>query len=175
VLALGDNFESNVTFLMVASQYVHSAAANNFGFAYRKHWMRNYLLVFLVVCFTFIHYWVLLVPGTLSCLLRINCVNEDNIIPSVYNLGPVALQNPYNNTLMPPEFRRFLAILITFNGLAVLGWEFFVVGHGYGKMAWLWLVSRLRKDGIEREEYNPITFANDGNQSKGKPALDEDP
>jgi hypothetical protein len=161
---------------MIASQYVHSAAAYNFGFTYRKHWLRNYLLVFLVVCFTFIHYWVTLVPGALSCLLRVNCVNEDNIVPSVYNMGPVAIQNPYNNTLMPPEFRRFLAVLMTCNGLAVLGWEFFIVGHGYGKVAWLWLVGCLWKEEIEREEYSPITFTNDGNQSTSKRAFkDEDP
>ena len=176
VLALGDNFESSVTFLMIASQYVHSAAAYNFGFTYRKHWMRNYLLVFLVVCFTFIHFWVTLVPGALSCWLRINCVNEDNIFPSVYNMGPVAIQNPYNHTLMPAAFRRFLAVLMTCNGLAVLVWEFFIVGQGYGKRAWLWLTSFCCKDTTEKVQYVPIFFANDNDTSKAQLGFkDEDP
>lgn len=133
---MGDNYESSATFLMIASQYVYSAAAFNFGFSYRKPWYRNYLLVVLVLGFMFIHYWVTLVPGKLSCWLRINCVNEDNNSVSLYNGGPVPIQNPLNTTLMPKEFRIFLAVLMTANLLSVLGWEYFIVGHGYGKKMW---------------------------------------
>lgn len=57
----------------------------------------------------------------------------------------MAIQNPYNSTLMPKDYRIFLAVLMTANLLAVLGWEFFIVGHGYGKKAWLGLVGRLCK------------------------------
>lgn len=145
ILALGDNYESNVTFLMIASQYVYSAAAYNFGFSYRKPWFRNYLLVVLVFGFMFIHYWVTLVPGRMSCWLRINCVNEDNKSASVYSGGTVPIQNPYNTTLLPREFRIFLALLMTANLLAVLGWEFFIVGHGYGKKIWFGLLGLFCK------------------------------
>jgi hypothetical protein len=125
---------------MIASQYVFSAAAFNFGFTYRKHWLRNYPLVILVIGFLFIHYWVTLVPGRMSCWLRINCLNEDNKAASVYNMGPVAIQNDYNSTLMPKEFRVFLAVLMTVNFLAVVGWEFYIAGHGYGRKLWLGIV-----------------------------------
>jgi len=137
VLALGDNYESSVAFLMIASQYVFSAIALNFGFTYRKHWLKNYPAVLLVTGFMFIHYWITLVPGHLSCWLRINCLNEDNQSISIYNMGPVAIQNAFNSTLMPVEFRRFLAILMTVNLLAVVFWEYVIVGQKYGKRIWL--------------------------------------
>ena len=159
ILALGDNYESSVTFLMIASQYVFSAAAFNFGFTYRKHWLRNYPLVILVVGFMFFHYWITLVPGVVSCWLRINCVNEDNIAVSLYNEGPVALQNDYNSTLMPEEFRIFLAVLMTVNFLAVTGWEFFVVGNGYGKKLWLGLIKMCFGEGTEEnDESSPLVL-----------------
>lgn len=121
---------------MTSHQYVISAIAFNFGFTYRKHWCKNYLLVFLILIFTFIHYYITLVPGRLSCFFRMNCSNDDNKAHSVYAMGPVPIQNPYNSTLMPEDFRNFLALLITANLFAVLGWEYYVVGQGYGKKIW---------------------------------------
>ncbi|CAB9522845.1 Probable cation-transporting ATPase 13A4 [Seminavis robusta] len=168
ILALGDNYESNVTFLMICSQYVWSAAAMNFGFTYRKHWIKNYFVVILVVFFSFVHYWITLVPGVMSCALRINCHNDDNITPSVYNQGPVAIQNPYNHTVMPVEFRRFLAVLMTINLLAVLGWEFFIVGHGHGKRAWFFCCNLLFSEQNAAEEYVPIKFSNENDPTKSK-------
>lgn len=140
---------------MIASQYVFTAAAFNFGFTYRQHWIKNYLLVVLVVGFMFIHYWITLVPGPLSCWLRINCSNEYNLSKSVYVMGRVAIQNPYNTTLMPLNFRIFLAVLMTVNLLAVLGWEYFIVGQGYGKRLWLWLVGMCWQE-PERDDEKPI-------------------
>lgn len=144
---------------MIASQYVFSAAAYNFGFSYRKHWVRNYPLVVLVAGFMFIHYWITLVPGPMSCWLRINCVNEDNHASSVYNMGPVAIQNDYNSTLMPVEFRIFLAVLMTINFLAVVGWEFFIVGHGYGKKLWLGAVALCFGEENKGTNESPVVFA----------------
>ena len=113
------------------------------------------MLVVLVLGFIFIHYWITLVPGEMSCWLRINCVNEDNKAASVYSGGPVPIQNPHNSTLMPKEFRIFLGVLMTANLLAVLGWEFFIVGHGYGKKIWLGLV-RLFFKGDESPAETPV-------------------
>ena len=56
------------------------------------------------------------------------------------------IQNPYNSTLMPKDFRIFLAVLMTANLLVVLGWEFVIVGHGYGKKIWLGLLGIFFKN-----------------------------
>lgn len=157
---------------MIASQYVFSAAAFNFGFSYRKHWLRNYPLVILVIGFMFFHYWVTLVPGPVSCWLRINCVNEDNISSSVYNNGPVALQNDYNSTLMPVEFRRFLAVLMTVNFLAVTGWEFFIVGHGWGKKLWLGALKMCAGEGKKDTIDSPVVVTSD--KAKAQVSICED-
>lgn len=125
-----------MTFLMTSHQYVISAMAYSFGFTYRKHWAKNYLFVGLAIGFTIIHYYIVLVPSHLSCFFRINCDNEDNVAYSFYAEGSVPIQNPYNTTLMPEDFRRFLAILITVNLFAALGWEYYIVGKGYGKKLW---------------------------------------
>lgn len=158
---------------MISSQYVYSAAAYNFGFTYRKHWFRNYLLVTLVIGFMFIHYWITLVPGKMSCWLRINCVNEDNQASSVYAGDAVPIQNPFNMTLMPVEFRRFLAILMTGNLLAVLGWEYFIVGHGFGKKMWIGLVTMIFGKEDEPEKEPLVVFT--GDTAKSQDFKQDDP
>ena len=64
----------------------------------------------------------------------------------------MAIQNPYNSTLMPKEYRIFLALLMTANLLAVLGWEFIIVGHGYGKKIWLGLVGLFAGNDVPEAE-----------------------
>ena len=135
-------------------------------------WMKNYLLVILVAGFTFIHFWVTLVPGKMSCWLRINCVNEDNTSASVYNGGPVAIQNDYNSTLMPVEFRRFLAVLMAVNFMSVLAWEFFIVGHGYGKKMWFYVVSLFGGDEEAPEGSTAVVYTGEMSKSQD-PKLDD--
>jgi cation-transporting ATPase 13A3/4/5 len=103
-LVIGDNYEAEVIFLVGGFQYITTAMAFNFGYEFRLGWFRNYVFVILSTAFAFIHLYITLVPGELSCVFRVNCENE-NVVKGV-TLEPVPIQNDFNTTLMPEEFRR---------------------------------------------------------------------
>jgi len=42
------------------------------------------------------------------------------------------IQNPYNTTIMPYDFRVIICVIMAMNTVATLGYEFFVV-NGIGK------------------------------------------
>lgn len=100
--------------------------AYNFGYEFRQGWFRNYVFVFLVCIFSFMHFWVVLVPGKLSCLWRVNCANED-VAYSITLGAKVPIQNPWETTVMPVSFRWTLVVLMILNTMANMGWDYFVV------------------------------------------------
>jgi hypothetical protein len=100
--------------------------AYNFGYEFRRAWIRNYVLVFFVTAYTVIQFYITLVPGKLSCVFRVNCVNE-NSRRSVVEAEPIPIQNPFNTTVMPAYFRNGLIGLMVGNIFAVCGYEYFVV------------------------------------------------
>lgn len=71
VLVIGDNYETEVLFLVGGFQYIGSAGAFNFGYEFRCSWFRNYTFVLFFCGFTFVQLY-----GDLSCIWRVNCVNE---------------------------------------------------------------------------------------------------
>jgi hypothetical protein len=79
----------------------------------------------LATSFAFIHLYITLKPGELSCFWRVNCENE-NVVTSV-TLEPVPIQNDFNTTMMPEYFQRGLIGIMIGNGVAIACWEFFVV------------------------------------------------
>lgn len=122
---IGDNYESEVIWLVSGYQYISSAMAFNYGFEFRQGWFRNYVFVGLVVVFTATHVVAILVPSRLSCIFRVNCDNSN-----VGGGDPI--QNVFNTTLMPVEFRWKLLVYIIVNTAAVQAYEYFVV-NGFGK------------------------------------------
>jgi magnesium-transporting ATPase (P-type) len=126
VLVIGDNYEAQTLFIMMAYQLIATAVTYNFGYEFRASWFRNKWFVILVAIFTALHVFVILVPGTISCLFRMNCSNE-HVLPSVATWKRFAIQNHWNTTLMPVGYRFTMLILIALNTLAVVCWDFFVV------------------------------------------------
>lgn len=125
MLVIGDNYETEVLFLVGGFQYIHSAAAFNFGFEFRRNWFNNYVLVTLVTGFSIIMIYITLVPGDLSCVYRVNCVNENVRISVTDDKFPI--QNPFNTTIMPDYFQRGLIGLMISNAVINSAYEYFVV------------------------------------------------
>lgn len=125
VLVIGDNYETEVLFLVGGFQYVTSAIAFNFGYEFRRNWFRNYLFVALVVFFCTIMIYITFAPGDLSCIWRVNCVNEhvrrgvtDDVMP---------ILNPINTTIMPDHFQAGIFALMISNAVAISAYEYYVV------------------------------------------------
>jgi magnesium-transporting ATPase (P-type) len=125
VLVIGDNYETEVLFLVGGFQYIHAGAAFNFGYEFRQAWCRNYFLTALIVGYTTMHLYVMFNPGELSCLWRVNCVNE-NVLKSVTS-DEIPIQNDFNTTIMPDDFKRGLCGLMITNFVVVVAYEYFVV------------------------------------------------
>jgi cation-transporting ATPase 13A3/4/5 len=76
VQVIGDNYEAQVLFLITGYQYISSAMAFNFGYNFRAAWITNYWFVAFASFFTFIHFYSTMNPSPMSCLFRVNCLNE---------------------------------------------------------------------------------------------------
>jgi hypothetical protein len=122
----GDNYESEVLYLLSAYQYTSSAMAFNFGYEFRQAWWRNYLFVSFALFYTVIQFYITLVPGEISCVWRVNCVNE-NTCRGVVTRDALPIQNPFNTTVMPEQFRWQLVLLMVANAVATSGYEYFIV------------------------------------------------
>lgn len=123
---IGDNYESTTVFLVTGYQYISSAMAWNFGYEFRTGWLRNYSFVLLVVAFTALHFYVTLVPGTLSCIFRVNCDNE-HVLYSFAKGRVLPIQNPFNTTVMPMSFRFTLVVIMVANTMFNVCWDYFAV------------------------------------------------
>jgi len=124
-----DNYETSVIFLVSGYQYINSAIPYNFGFAYRAHWIKNYIFVFFAVGFTILQFYITLAPGRVSCLFRVNCVNE-NVLPDPFG-DIISMQNNFHTTIMPMSFRWILIALMIANLVANIVWEYFIVNGNY--------------------------------------------
>jgi hypothetical protein len=122
----GDNYETQVLFLVIGGQFISSAMAFNFGYEFRKGWYHNYVFVVFAALYCFMHLYIILVPGKLSCVWRVNCVNENTSRP-ITSDEPFPIQNPFNTTIMPYNFRVQILLLVIFNAIAIAGYEYLVV------------------------------------------------
>jgi hypothetical protein len=84
------------------------------------------VFVTLAAIYSFIHLYITMVPGKLSCVWRVNCVNE-NTSRGVTSSEAFPIQNPFNTTIMLYEFRVQILLLIIFNAIATSGYEYFAV------------------------------------------------
>ena len=119
VLVIRDNYESEVLFLVTGTPYISSAMAYNFGYEFRAPYWRNYIFVLHSSTFFFLQLYITLVPGSLSCPCSVNCVNED-VVGGVTSRDPIPIQNPFNTTVMPSDFRVKLFFIIVGNTIAVM-------------------------------------------------------
>ena len=124
-VVIGDNYETQTLFLVGGYQYVFVAFAFNFGYEFRQAWYRNYVLVGLFSIFSFIMFFILFVPSDLSCVWRVNCVNE-RVQLSVTDTK-IPIQNPWNTTEMPDHFKRGIFAMMVTNAALVMAYEYFVV------------------------------------------------
>jgi magnesium-transporting ATPase (P-type) len=126
ILQTSDNYEITVIFLITGFQCLCSAMTMNFGYEFRRWWGRNWIFATLVTAFTFIHFWITLVPGSLSCVWRINCDNED-VVRSVTSPDLNPIFNPFNTTVMPESFRWKLIFIMIGNGISVAFYDYVIV------------------------------------------------
>lgn len=134
VNSIGDNYESETIFLVTGYMYINSAIVFNFGYEWRQAWIRNYIIVALIFAYTFMQFWITLVPGKLSCFWRVNCVNEDTV-RSASTFEVVPIQNPFNTTVMPQDYRNKLIAIMVCDTVAVVAWDYFVVNGLRQKLA----------------------------------------
>jgi magnesium-transporting ATPase (P-type) len=130
VLVIGDNYETGTIWLVTGYQFISSAMAYNFGYEWRGSWISNRWFVSLSVLFSLIHFYITLVPGYLSCLFRINCDN-DHAVQSVTQGETFPIQNPYNTTVMPLNYRLTVFFIMVANTVAVMAWDYHVVNNRY--------------------------------------------
>jgi len=124
LLVIGDNYETQVLWLVTGYQIVNTATVFNFGYEFRQAWIYNWVLVLLIVGYTTMHFYITLVPGELSCFFRINCLNE-NVFDGIF--GALPIQNDFNTTIMPEAFRRTICYIMAANSIVVILWEYIVV------------------------------------------------
>jgi magnesium-transporting ATPase (P-type) len=132
LMVIGDNYESTTLFIVSGYQYISTAMAYNFGYEFRQGWFSNTWFVSLVIVYTLVHYWITLFPGRLSCLFRVNCENE-HVLYSVSLGEHVPIQNAFNTTMMPVQYRFILILLVTLNTMVSMMWDYCVV-NGTRKM-----------------------------------------
>eukprot|EP00977_Amphora_coffeiformis_P009653 scaffold2222_cov164-Amphora_coffeaeformis.AAC.7 len=120
---IGDNFESEVIFLVTGYQYISSAMAFNFGYEFRQGWTMNRVFVAAVAVFSFLHFYAALVPGYISCFWRVNCDDEHTVL-SVTSLEHTPIQNPYHTTVMPLRFRWTVVAIMIINTITTMGYEY---------------------------------------------------
>jgi len=114
VLVIGDNYETETLFLISGFQYITSAITYNFGYEWRRGFFNNTPLVGMLAFFTFLHFYVTLIPGRISCIFRVNCDNE-HVVRSVTAFDEFAIQNDQHTTLMPRGYRVILLFLMILN------------------------------------------------------------
>ncbi|CAB9522557.1 Probable cation-transporting ATPase 13A4 [Seminavis robusta] len=124
-LVIGDNYETQVIFLVTGAQYISSAIALNFGYEFRAGWFRNYVFVLLVIACCFIHTYIIFVPSKLSCFWRVNCVNENVVGGVTGGFAVIPIQNSFNTTMMPDDFQWKIYVIIAANTVAVSAFEYF--------------------------------------------------
>ena len=144
VLVIGDNYETEVLFVMGAFQYISSAMVLNFGYSFRQGWCRNYIFVLLSTTWMVFVIVMTLYPSSFSCIWRVNCENEVSVVCEfskrnvvlcllldfvhqnatrwVTSSVPVAINNPFNTTLMPTKFRWILVIIMCANFITITVW-----------------------------------------------------
>jgi cation-transporting ATPase 13A3/4/5 len=141
VTSIGDNYESSVIFIVSGYQYISSAMAYNFGFKHRAAWIYNWRFVCFCIIWSTIHFVVVLYPSTLSCFFRVNCDN-DNALRGATSDEVTPIQNPWNTTVIPKEFRGILLTIIIMNAVATSIWEYFIVNGPVAE----YLKRRYRKE-----------------------------
>lgn len=126
VLTIGDNYETSVIFIISGYQYISSAAAFNFGYTFRANWFRNYVFVFFFALWTAMQFGATLSASNFSCIWRLNCDN-DHVVRSVTSTEPEPMNNNWNTTVMPVEFRWILFVLMVVNLILICAWDYWVV------------------------------------------------
>jgi cation-transporting ATPase 13A3/4/5 len=137
VVVIADNYEAETIFLVTGYQYISSAMTFNFGYTHRAAWITNYVFVSLALGFTIIHVYITLVPGKLSCLFRVNCINED-VVRLVTSLDVLPIQNPLNTTVMPVNIRWILVVIMVLNTICIMGYDYFFVNGIFKKLGKEW-------------------------------------
>jgi len=133
-LWIGDNYETETMFLVIGGQFISTAITYNFGYEWRGNWFSNVKFVGFVIAMAVLHLYVLLVPGYVSCLFRVNCDNE-NVLRSIAQWELVPLQNHWNTTVMPTGYRYTLFVIIACNTACVVLWDYLVVNGTRKRLA----------------------------------------
>eukprot|EP00934_Nitzschia_sp_Nitz4_P008467 Nitzschia sp. Nitz4//scaffold97_size77645//7752//12969//NITZ4_005511-RA/size77645-processed-gene-0.50-mRNA-1//-1//CDS//3329560635//8457//frame0 len=134
LLVIGDNYETETIFLVTGFQYIASAIVFNFAYEFRKGYFYNWVFVAFSTVYAGVQLYITLRPGDLSCLWRVNCINE-NVQKSV-TFEPIPIQNEFNTTIMPDHYQRGLVGIMVGNLIAICTWDYFVVNgirRYYGK------------------------------------------
>jgi len=81
--------------------------------------------------FSMLHFYVTLVPGMISCMFRVNCLNE-NVVRTITSATPKPINNYFNSTVMPISFRWELVFIMILNTICIMSYDYCIV-NGIGK------------------------------------------
>ncbi|KAI9343136.1 hypothetical protein BDR26DRAFT_858611 [Obelidium mucronatum] len=152
---LADNFEGEVTGIVIVFQIVHSAAVNNIGNVYRSGFWRN--RVFLAIYSSIVVLLSALTlanPNTISCLFRTNCGTKDALLRLNSETGtnyateflgiPSSYYSFEGHNVMPYQFRVRLWLLCMVNLIVLVLFQWvFVLGLGRKIAKARWPLTRL--------------------------------
>lgn len=143
---LADNYESQVTSLMLNFQIFHAAAALNIGSKYRRGTFKNwqFVTVYVTLC-SILCFVVLADPNPLGCLFRMNCGTPEALRSLGYTVNfsaPSEYHSAFGHNVMPVSFRLMLIAISFANLVALLAWEGIVV-LGAGRK---WALRRWRRE-----------------------------
>jgi hypothetical protein len=126
-------------------QFVAAAIVLSFGYVFRRAWYKNRVVLFLSALWTLFIVVMTVVPSSFSCIWRVNCNNEvsmtmmskaltftcrlhlltyshpqQDAVRYVTSSAPVAINNPFNTTVMPVQFRWLLVCIMAMNLVAMI-------------------------------------------------------
>jgi cation-transporting ATPase 13A3/4/5 len=132
---LADNYEAQVTSLMLIFQIFHAAAALNIGWRYRQGFIKNWKFVLVYTSLISILCYIALAdPNPLGCLFRINCGTKEALQSLGYTVNfstPTEYYSAFGHNVIPQYFRYVIICISATNLLAVLAWEgIFIQGAG---------------------------------------------
>ncbi|KAL7750349.1 hypothetical protein RI367_004122 [Sorochytrium milnesiophthora] len=116
---LGDNYESALISAIIVPQFINNGAVFNFGYYFRRAWIRNYVYVALYVAFLCVIYTLVLSdPTPFTCWFRMSCGSPDVLVSMGYPRPTwnIPAYNSLNgNNVLPHDFRIKLFIVSLVN------------------------------------------------------------
>jgi hypothetical protein len=128
---LSDNYEAEITALMIAFQIHYSASGFNIGGKFRTGFFENKIFLYFFGLGTLLLSFLLLAdPNPIGCFFHINCGDKEALLSlgyKVYFEVPKVYFNLRGHNVIPFYFRLIIFGISIMNFLAIIAWENFII------------------------------------------------